>query len=283
MSLKTILLYAFISVHCIQCNPETRDNDSESTMPMTFNSEGIPISYKITGLGNPVVLLHGALIDAESNWSLVIDSLAPHFQVIRMDLRGHGRSGKPRNPDAYGAELYRDVIRLIDHLEIESAHWVGYSLGGQLALNVAVKHPTRVRSLTLGGAGWTPPDSLASGEAFAEALENSDSVADVLDPDSSNYPPKVRAVLDANDVLASAAMARGPWPEIAIGADELRKQLDSIHVIVGELDPVRPQVDQLMEVLPSTSLEVLSGLDHTTTFLSPAFAHALTRRLQEID
>ena len=283
MSFKTILLYAFISVSCIQCNPGAWENNSELTKQLTFYSEGVPISYKVTGLGDSVVLLHGALIDAASNWSLAVDSLAPHFQVISMDLRGHGQSGKPRNPDAYGAELYRDVIRLMDHLEIESAHLVGYSLGGQLALNIAVKHPTRVRSVTLGGAGWTPPDSTASGEAFAEALEDSDSVADIVAPDSLSYPPQVRAVLDANDVLSSAAMARGPWLEIGTAAAELRTLLDPIHVIVGELDPIRSQVDQLIEILPSTSVEVLDGLDHTTTFLSPTFAHALTQRLQKLD
>ena len=282
---KRILLYTIISVSITACNSEIQENHPESRpiQYLTFDTGDIPISYRKTGSGEPVILLHGALIDAASNWSLATDSLAPFWEVVSLDLRGHGQSGKPRDPEAYGAELYLDVLRLMDHLQIESAHLVGYSLGGQLALNIAVKHPDRVRSLTMGGAGWAPPDSMASGEAFAQALENSDSVADVLAPDSSTYPAEVRAVLDANDVVSSAAMARGPWHEIGIAAAELAALPITIHVIVGELDPIRPQIEQLQTVLPATTVEILPALNHTTTFLSPDFAHALVRRLRDVD
>ena len=283
MDLKTAPFLIFLLVTASLCNPAVQEEQAAALKTMMFDSGDVSISYRVAGAGNPVVLLHGALLDAASNWRLVTDSLSGHFQVISLDLRGHGQSGKPTTPDAYGAELYRDVLRLMDHLDVKTAHFVGYSLGGQLALNIAAEHPDRVRTLTIGGAGWMPPDSSGSGEAFAQAIESSESVADVLAPDSLSIPEEVRAVLAANDVLASAAMARGPWHEITMPAEELGKLPFPVHVIVGEMDSIRTQVDQFLEILPGTTVEVLPELDHITTFLSPAFASAVVDRLEQVE
>ncbi|MCE9547954.1 MAG: alpha/beta hydrolase [Planctomycetia bacterium] len=59
--------------------------------------------------------------------------MSKNFQVIALDVRGHGLSDKPTREDAYGPELVGDVIRLMDHLHIKKAHIVGYSMGGIIA------------------------------------------------------------------------------------------------------------------------------------------------------
>ena len=96
-----------------------------------------------------MVLIHGLYSSADINWRLpgTIKTLAQSHQVISMDLRGHGHSAKPKEESAYGIEMARDVVRLLDHLKIKKAHIVGYSLGGMIAMKLATEHPDRVRSL----------------------------------------------------------------------------------------------------------------------------------------
>jgi pimeloyl-ACP methyl ester carboxylesterase len=122
----------------------------------TFDSNGVKISYTVQGKGEPAVLIHGWLSSGWINWTLPGTSglLARDYQVITLDVRGHGLSDKPTREDAYGPELVEDVARLLDHLEIKKAHIVGYSMGGVIAANFIARHPDRVRSGTLGGMGW---------------------------------------------------------------------------------------------------------------------------------
>jgi pimeloyl-ACP methyl ester carboxylesterase len=129
----------------------------------SFDSNGVKIAYFLQGEGEPVVLIHGWLSSAGINWALpgISTALAKNYQVIGMDVRGHGISDKPLKDEAYGPELVDDVVRLLDHLEIKKAHIVGYSMGGIIAAKFIVKHPKRVLSGTLGGMGWLQVGSIA--------------------------------------------------------------------------------------------------------------------------
>jgi len=129
----------------------------------SFNPDGTKIVYFVQGKGEPVVLIHGWLSSAGVNWALpgVSGLLAKDFQVIALDVRGHGLSDKPEKEEAYGQELVEDIARLLDHLKIKKAHIVGYSMGGIIAGNFIVKHPERVLSGTLSGMGWLKVGSIA--------------------------------------------------------------------------------------------------------------------------
>jgi pimeloyl-ACP methyl ester carboxylesterase len=122
----------------------------------SFDSKGVKIAYFVEGKGEPVVLIHGWLSSAGGNWALPGTSalLAKNYQVIALDVRGHGISGKPTNEDEYGPELVEDVVRLLDHLKIKKAHIVGYSMGGIITMKFLSQHPDRALSGTLGGMGW---------------------------------------------------------------------------------------------------------------------------------
>ena len=124
--------------------------------PQTFDSAGVAIQYTVEGNGEPVVLIHGLDASADINWRVpgIIKTLAENHLVIALDVRGHGHSGKPETEGAYGVEMAEDVVRLLDHLKIKKAHVVGYSMGGMIAMKLAVLHPDRVRSMALGGMGW---------------------------------------------------------------------------------------------------------------------------------
>jgi len=121
-----------------------------------FNSAGVRIHYTVEGKGEPVVLIHGWGVDLKWCWDEpgTIRALAEHYQIIAIDNRGHGRSDKPHDPQQYGMNMVTDVIRLLDHLKIQKAHIVGYSMGGMIAEVLLAEYPERVRTATIGGFGW---------------------------------------------------------------------------------------------------------------------------------
>lgn len=103
---------------------------------------GVRIWHAIYGQGAPVVLLHGAY--ANSNyWGLQVPVLARSHQVIVMDSRGHGRSTRDDRPYSY-SELANDVLGVMDHLNIDRAAIVGWSIGANIGLHLAVHHPGRI-------------------------------------------------------------------------------------------------------------------------------------------
>ena len=101
-----------------------------------FDSDGVKIRYIDQGPrdGEPVVLIHGGFMNAETMWAEpgVIEALDDAFRVIALDLRGHGKSDKPHDPRQYGNPFVEDIVRLLDHLDIEKAHVVAYSMGGRI-------------------------------------------------------------------------------------------------------------------------------------------------------
>jgi pimeloyl-ACP methyl ester carboxylesterase len=110
----------------------------------TFTKNNISINYEIHGTGSPIVLLHGATVDFNSNYANFgwIKSLNKHgFQVIGMDFRGHGKSDSSHAPEFYGTtNLTNDVINLLDHLKLKKVALIGYSIGTAIALNLLHKH-----------------------------------------------------------------------------------------------------------------------------------------------
>ncbi|MEJ2372179.1 MAG: alpha/beta fold hydrolase [Gemmatimonadales bacterium] len=138
-----------MSALAMLCVPSGLAGQETSSAERFFDSDGVRIRYLDIGDGEAVVLLHGFSLSAEANWSLtgLLDSLPQEYRMLALDQRGHGRSDKPHDPEAYGLEFVEDVIRLLDALEIETAHVVGYSMGGGVALRLAAHHPDRVRSV----------------------------------------------------------------------------------------------------------------------------------------
>lgn len=112
-----------------------------------LNSDGTRVYYMVQGAGEPVVLIHGYGVTASINWKLpgILPALARNYRVVALDVRGHGRSDKPHDPAEYGVNMADDVLRMLDHLNIETAHVIGYSMGGFILLKLAVEHPERIR------------------------------------------------------------------------------------------------------------------------------------------
>jgi pimeloyl-ACP methyl ester carboxylesterase len=123
----------------------------------SFQSNGVTIHYSIQGKedGESVILLHGwlgrgeGLFDMKFSRSLLEDG----YRLVVPDQRGHGKSDKPHDDGQYGVEMVSDVVRLMDHLHIERAHVIGYSMGGFVVGKLLVEHPNRIKSAVIGANG----------------------------------------------------------------------------------------------------------------------------------
>lgn len=123
-------------------------------MPI-INVNGADLYYEAHGTGEPVLLIHG-LGSSTRDWDPQIPALAKQFQVIAFDVRGHGRSSKPKQ--RYSVKLFSDdAAALIRQLGIAPAHVVGISMGGMIAFQLAVDAPELVRSLVIVNSGPAMP------------------------------------------------------------------------------------------------------------------------------
>jgi pimeloyl-ACP methyl ester carboxylesterase len=119
-------------------------------MPI-FQADDLPLYYEIHGSGAPLVLIHG-LGSSTLDWEFQVKALSGHFQIIALDLRGHGQSGKPPGP--YSVSLFAsDTSRLIQFLKLPPVHVAGLSLGGMVAFQLALDAPKLVRSLVIINSG----------------------------------------------------------------------------------------------------------------------------------
>jgi pimeloyl-ACP methyl ester carboxylesterase len=237
----------------LACGQATLDQGAQDRF---FDSDGVRIRYRVWGEGPPVVLLHGFGESLES-WHRggVVRVLSPHFRVIALDVRGHGRSAKPHDPQSYGAELSGDVVRLLRQLGITKAHVVGYSMGALVALDFAVLHQEQALSVVLGGAGWDPPETLDDFRRQAEAFEQGQA-----------------PVRDGGDAKALAALLRGlrVW-----GEEDVRRIRVPVAALVGADDRFLANVRRLSGVLPGTQVTVIAGADHASAQGHPEFGEAL--------
>ena len=120
-------------------------------MHATLN--GARINYERTGEGMPVIFLHAGVADSRL-WGPQVDAFAKHFDVIRPDMRGFGKSELPPGPWSPRA----DLLALVDALQLKPAHLIGCSMGGSLAIDFALDHPERVSKLVIvdGGVSGQP-------------------------------------------------------------------------------------------------------------------------------
>ncbi|MDE2691216.1 MAG: alpha/beta hydrolase [Acidobacteriota bacterium] len=245
-------------------------------------SDGVEIHYLVEGRGDPVVLLHGITGTAASNWGGpgIIGRLAEEFQVISVDQRGHGMSGKPHDPASYGERMALDVVDLLDHLRLQQAHVVGYSMGGFITMKLVALAPDRLMSAVVGGAGWSSPELRddAMFDALAASLEagkGGGPLVEFLWPgEEPPTPEQVQAIGQAmvasNDQMALAAVVRG-MPGLDVSAELLRINKVPTLNIIGSDDPLKPNADALVSVMKEHRLHIIEGANHMNTLSSPEF------------
>jgi pimeloyl-ACP methyl ester carboxylesterase len=127
----------------------------DETMTGYADVNGLHMYYEEHGTGTPLLLLHGGVMAIDLAWAELIPVLAADYRVIAVEYQGHGRTADIDRPITL-TNLAADMVALLDHLGIDRAHVVGHSLGGGIALEMAVRHPDRVLSIVPMSAGVKP-------------------------------------------------------------------------------------------------------------------------------
>jgi pimeloyl-ACP methyl ester carboxylesterase len=226
-----------------------------------FRHGAIEIAFLDEGEGDPVVLVHGFASNKEVNWvrpSWTTTLTGAGRRVIALDNRGHGQSSKLYDPaDYHTALMAEDVRALLDHLRIERADVMGYSMGARIAAFLAVKHPDRVRSLVLGGLGIKLVEGAGLPDSIAEALE-APSLADVTDPVGHMF--RAFAEQTKSDLRALAACIRGSRQTLS--REEVASIQVPVLVAVGGKDSIAGSPQALARLLPKGEALEIPDRDH---------------------
>ena len=232
---------------------------------------GLNMYYEIHGTGEPLVVLHGAYMTIDAMGELVA-SLAEARRVIAVELQGHGRTADIDRPISY-EQMADDVAALLRHLGIGAADVFGYSMGGGVALQVAIRHPEVVRRLVVASASYTSdgahPELLEmiptlTPETFAGSPIEEEYLR--LAPNPEDFPTLVAK-------LKRLDMDHFAWPPEEIGGIS-----SPTLIIVGDSDAIL--LEHAVEMfrllgggvmgdlagLPKSQLAVLPG---TTHFIPP--------------
>lgn len=230
----------------------------------TFLSDDITIAYETAGEGEPILLIHGFASNGRVNWVETgwVDTLvkAGH-RVITIDNRGHGRSEKLYDPADYGAPIMAgDARRLLDHLGLQRADVMGYSMGARIAAFLAIKHPDRVRRVILAGLADNLIKGVGGAEEIAQALE-----ANSADQVTDRMPRTFRLFAEqtGSDLKALAACMRSSRQKIK--AEEVATIEAPVLVVAGSKDDTAGPVAPLVEVLPNAQGLVIEDRDHMRT------------------
>ena len=224
-------------------------------MPYAVTSDKVRLHYEEVGSGTPILFVHEFAGDHRS-WEPLLREFGKRYCCIAYAARGYTPSDVPADKDAYSYQhVMRDAVAVLDHLKIDKAHLIGLSMGGYTALQVALNHPKRVRSLTLAGTGsgserwYTEAFHKHSREISAQfEREGSAAVAQTYGRSASRIPFEIKdprgfaafqTMLAEHDAQGSAHTARGfqgARPSLYDFESEIRKLTTPALIVVGDED-----------------------------------------------
>ena len=264
--------------------------------------DGLRLNVEQVGSGPPVVLLHG-FTGAAAGWAALADALAPQFTAIAIDIVGHGLSDAPDAVERYRMRRCVDdlaaVLRLLGH---ERAAWLGYSMGGRTALQVAVHRPDVVSALVLEGAtpGLRTAEEraarVASDEALAERIER-DGVEAFVDywqaaplfatqqrmPQAAQDAVRAGRLANRATGLANSLRGMGTGAQEAVH-DRLGGVAAPVLLVAGALDERFTQTAREMaQTLPNATMALIDDAGHAAHIERPeAFAAVALEFLRRV-
>lgn len=241
-------------------------------MPIA-DSNGVRIHYEVAGEGASLVLFHG-LTGSGVRWhdNGVVAGLSADFRLILVDARGHGESDKPHLKEAYDGPIHAaDVLAVLDDVDLESSHFWGHSLGGNVALSLAHLAPERVQRLVITGYSPFPAEGEEAAEMAAWASDLRGGMSGFVSGYEARHgklPAEARARWLENDGAALAACVAAMIAE-ADGRHlpHLPKIASPALYLVGSEEPFVAEAERAAAMTPAGRCEVLPGLDHVQTFL----------------
>ncbi|MGJ4993835.1 alpha/beta fold hydrolase [Bradyrhizobium sp. HKCCYLS3077] len=267
-------------------------------MPYATAKDGVRLYFEEVGAGTPLLFLHEFAAD-HTNWEPQLRFFARRHRCIAYSARGYTPSDVPASPDAYSyVHFHTDALAVLDHLGLDSAHFVGLSMGSYSSLQVALNAPDRIRSMVLAGVG--SGSDLAQLDAFraqcratAEQFETlgSAETAKVTREAPGRIPFLVKdprghadfyAALARHDAKGSANTMRGfqgARPSIYTMADAIRRVTTPALIICGDEDDacIEPSLF-LKRHLPASGLAVFPKSGHVLNLEEPALFNEAVER-----
>ncbi len=232
---------------------------------------GLEMYYEIHGSGSPLVLIHGTLSTIETSFAKTLPLFAETWQVIAIEEQAHGHTPDIDRPLTY-KQMAEDTAALLRQLEIKNADFFGYSMGGGIALEIAIQWPDLVRKFVFAGGTSYHPDGF-----YPELLAASES----MDPDSFAGTP-------FQEAYAKVAPNPENWPRLVAKIQDLDlkfegwtpEQLQAIKapalLIIGDSDIVRPEhVVQMFRLLGGGVIGDIVGLPRSQLAILPGTTHMM--------
>jgi 2-succinyl-6-hydroxy-2,4-cyclohexadiene-1-carboxylate synthase len=262
--------------------------------------DGLRLHVRVQGSGEPLLLVHGFTGSMEAWGEGVIDGLAQAFQVVAVDLVGHGESDVSPDPERYRVkEMLRDLTQVLDAVGMEEARWFGYSMGGRIALAGAVLKPSRISGLILESAspGLRGENERRArrraDEALAEGILRGGMEAFVdhwmglpLFATQGKLPPKVlqasreRRLKNSPEALAAClrGMGTGAQPSFWEELSEIRVPT---LLLAGEEDRKFTAIAEAMaEEIPGAALRIMPRAGHAIHLENPFALLAAVRTFE---
>jgi pimeloyl-ACP methyl ester carboxylesterase len=250
--------------------PASGSPNSESAKPADSgyaDVNGLKLYYEVYGQGKPLVLLHGSYMTIPMNWAAAIPLFAKDRQVIVAEMQGHGRTRDVAREFSYEF-MADDVSALLGHLKIESADVLGYSMGGGIAFQVAIRHPERVRRLViLSGVyahdGWWPDVEAIFGTMNADTFKGSPIEKEYLrfGHDPARFPEFIKKVI-------SIDLKPFDWSK------EARAIKAPMFLVIGDVDGVRYEhALELFRAHGGGKMGDLHGLPKSRLAILPSTTH----------
>jgi pimeloyl-ACP methyl ester carboxylesterase len=225
---------------------------------------GLKMYYEVHGSGQPLVLLHGAFGFVEG-WATILPTLTKTHQVIALELQGHGHTNDLDRPITYEQHV-EDTAALLKQLKIKDADFFGYSMGGVVALGVAIRYPELVRKLAVLGSGTGPLKDIFEPENYKQFQSLSTDFAppvlkepyDRMSPDPSRWPILVTKIKNMGNGFKGYSSA------------ELKTIKAPTLIMQGDHDGTRPEhAVEVFRLIPNSQLAIFPGGDHFILFSGP--------------
>jgi pimeloyl-ACP methyl ester carboxylesterase len=235
-----------------------------------FMADGISLSYRSFGEGKPVLCIHGFASSGKVNWidtGWVETLTEAGYRAIVMDNRGHGDSEKPYDPELYyPSDMARDAVALLDHLEIERAAVLGYSMGARITAFMAFEHEERVATAIFGGMGMNLLNGLSDGNDIITGL-----LAPSLDALTHPTARQFRIFAEHTGADREALAACMETSRQPMARADVRRIAVPVLVAVGEADTMAGSPEPLAELLPHGEAFVIPKRDHMRATGDKAF------------
>ncbi|WP_331711225.1 alpha/beta fold hydrolase [Bacillus sp. OxB-1] len=241
----------------------------------TCLTNGVELYYEVAGEGEALVFTHGASWD-HAQWRPQMEHFQKNYRTVAWDVRGHGHSTLP-DGEVDSEEFARDLIGLLDHLQIKKAHLCGLSMGGHISLQTAIRYPDRVISLALIGTPFTNVFNwyeklLVPFNRFSNLFISMDWMASMQASMLSRFNPDNKRYIEQ----AVSNIPKTNWIRLwdAITRMESKEELAKVEcptlILYGDHDTmVQRQQEYMHRTIPFSILEVIPNAHHATNLDNP--------------